>query len=340
MVSIREVAERAGVSVGTVSKHLNTPHRVAPDTAKRIRRAIKDLGYVRNEAARQLRAGRSNTLAFVALELRNPFFGEVAHAVERRAAENGLFLLLASSDGDPVRESQYIDMFVQQRVRGLILASGTTRDADLELLAARDIPTVLVDAYGPSDHFSSVSVDDVLGTKNAVTHLIEQGCRSIAFVGGPYTVRQIAERIEGARQAVAAHSGVRLEVLPTDERTVAAGRHVGDAIVARRARERPDGIVAANDMVATGLVQAFGERPGLRIPSDIALVGYDDMEFAATTLVPLTTVRRPRDIFGKTAVDLVRDQFEAEDRLPVRTIVIRPELVVRASSLRRSPSGS
>ncbi|MFG3257295.1 LacI family DNA-binding transcriptional regulator [Streptomyces sp. NPDC048172] len=336
MVSIREVAERAGVSVGTVSKHLNAPHRVAPETAKRIRRAIKDLGYVRNEAARQLRAGQSNTLAFVALELRNPFFGEVAHAVERRAAEAGLFLVLASSDGDPVRESQYIDMFVQQRVRGLILASGTTRDADLELLAAREIPTVLVDAYGSSDRFSSVSVDDVLGTRRAVTHLIEQGCRSIAFVGGPDTVRQIGERIEGARQAVEAHPGVRFEVLPTGERTVAAGQHAGEALAARRADERPDGIVAANDSVAVGLVQSFGERPGLRIPSDIALVGYDDMEFAATTLVPLTTVRRPRDMFGRTAVDLVRDQAEAEGRLPVRSIVIQPELVVRASSLRRS----
>lgn len=335
MVSIREVAERAGVSVGTVSKHLNTPHRVAPDTAKRIRRAIADLGYVRNEAARQLRAGQSNTLAFVALELRNPFFGEVAHAVERRAAAGGLFLVLASSDGDPVRESQYIDMFVQQRVRGIILASGTTQDADLERLAARGIPTVLVDAYAPSDHFSSVSVDDVLGTKRAVTHLIEQGCRSIAFAGGPHTVRQIAERIDGARQAVSDHPGVRLEVLATDERTVAAGRRVGDAIVARTPRERPDGIVAANDSVAAGLVQSFGDRPGLRIPSDIALVGYDDMEFAATTLVPLTTVRRPREIFGRTAVDLVRDQAEAEERLPVRTIVIQPELIVRDSSLRR-----
>ncbi|MEV7111536.1 LacI family DNA-binding transcriptional regulator [Streptomyces anulatus] len=337
MVSIREVAERAGVSVGTVSKHLNTPDRVAPDTAKRIRHAIKDLGYVRNEAARQLRAGQSRTLAFVALELRNPFFGEVAHAVERRAAESGLFLVLASSDGDPVRESQYIDMFVQQRVRGIILASGTTRDTDLDLLAAREVPTVLVDAYAPSDRFSSVSVDDVLGSDRAVTHLIEQGCRSIAFVGGPETVRQIAERIEGAQQAVSAHSGVRFEVLPTGERTAAAGRHVGDLIAARPARERPDGIVAANDSVAAGLVQSFGQRPGLRIPSDIALVGYDDMEFAATTLVPLTTVRRPRDIFGRTAVDLVRDQAEAKGPLPVRTIVIQPELVVRASSLRRSP---
>ncbi|WP_330434093.1 LacI family transcriptional regulator [Streptomyces sp. NBC_00825] len=340
MVSIREVAELAGVSVGTVSKYLNTPHRVAPATSDRVRLAIKDLGYVRNEAARQMRTGRSNTLAFVALELRNPFFGEVAHAVERRAAENGLFLVLASSDGDPVRESQYIDMFVQQRVRGLILASGTTGPEDLELLAARDIPTVLVDAYAPSDRFSSVAVDDALGTRRAVIHLIEQGCRSIAFVGGPASVRQIGERLDGARKAVREHPGVTLEVIPTDERIVTAGLHVGEAIAARRPAERPDGIVAANDSVALGLMQSLGNRAGLRVPADIALVGFDDMEFAATTTVPLTTVRRPRDIFGRTAVDLVRDQAEADGPLPVRTIVIQPELIVRESSLRRGRPGA
>ncbi|MFF1344588.1 LacI family DNA-binding transcriptional regulator [Streptomyces sp. NPDC058322] len=340
VVSIREVAELAGVSVGTVSKYLNTPHRVAPATSDRVRRAIKDLGYVRNEAARQMRTGRSNTLAFVALELRNPFFGEVAHAVERRAAENGLFLVLASSDGDPVRESQYIDMFVQQRVRGLILASGTTRPEDFELLAARGIPTVLVDAYAPSDRFSSVAVDDALGTRRAVIHLIEQGCRSIAFVGGPESVRRIGERLDGARKAVREHPGVTLEVIPTEERIVTAGLHVGEVIAARRPAERPDGIVAANDSVALGLMQSLGNRAGLRVPADIALVGFDDMEFAATTTVPLTTVRRPRDIFGRTAVDLVRDQAEADGPLPVRTIVIQPELIVRESSLRRGRPGA
>ncbi|HWU59177.1 MAG TPA: LacI family DNA-binding transcriptional regulator, partial [Microbacteriaceae bacterium] len=144
MVSIRDVAMRADVSIGTVSKFLNTPHRVAPETKKRISKAIKDLGYVRNEAARQLRAGESRTLAFVALELNNPFFGDVADAVERRAAQSGLFLFIVGSNGDPAREGQYIEMFAQQRVYGVILASGMTRERELDLLFTRRIPTVLV----------------------------------------------------------------------------------------------------------------------------------------------------------------------------------------------------
>lgn len=334
MVSIRDVAQRADVSIGTVSKYLNTPLRVAPDTKKRIAKAIRDLGYVRNEAARQLRAGASKTLAFVALELNNPFFGDVAAAMERRAAENGLYLFIVSSNGDPEREARYLEMFVQQRVYGVILSSGMTRERELEMLSTRRIPTVLVDAYGPSDRFSSTSVNDFLGAERAVTHLIEQGCRSIAFVGGEIQIHQIAERLRGARAAVAAHSGVVLEVLPTAERSVHAGLAVGDELLGRPKSLRPDGIFAANDSLAIGIMQALSSGSDIRIPEDIAVVGYDDIDFASSAAVPLSTVRRPRDVFGRSAVDLVTDQAASSESLPVRSIVIQPELIVRASSKR------
>lgn len=335
MVSIRDVAQRADVSIGTVSKFLNTPQRVAPDTKKRIGKAIRDLGYVRNEAARQLRAGESRTLAFVALELNNPFFGDVADAMERRAAQNGLFLFIVSSNGDPEREGQYIEMFVQQRVFGVILASGMTRERELELLFTRRIPTVLVDAYGASSRFSSTSVDDFLGAERAVLHLIEQGCRSIAFIGGEVQIHQISERLRGARAAVDAHPGVQLEVIPTVERSVHAGLDVGEQLLGRARKNWPDGIFAANDSLAMGVMQAISSGSDLRIPEDIAVVGYDDIDFASSAAVPLSTVRRPREVFGRSAVDLVRDQADSKEALPVRSIVIQPELIVRASSKRR-----
>lgn len=334
MVSIRDVASRADVSIGTVSKFLNTPHRVAPDTKKRIGKAIKDLGYMRNEAARQLRAGESKTLAFVALELNNPFFGDVADAMERRAAENGLFLFIVSSNGSAEREGQYIEMFAQQRVYGVILASGLTRQRELDLLHTHKIPTVLLDAYGKTDQFSSTSVDDFLGAQRAVTHLIEQGCRSIAFIGGEIQIHQIAERLRGARAAADAHPGVRLEVIPTVERSVHAGLAAGEQLLNRGRRDLPDGIFAANDSLAIGIMQAISSGTDIRIPEDIAVVGYDDIDFALSSAVPLSTVRRPREVFGRSAVDLVRDQAESPEPLPVRTIVIQPELIVRQSSRR------
>jgi LacI family transcriptional regulator len=334
VVSIRDVAMRADVSIGTVSKFLNTPHRVAPETKKRISKAIKDLGYVRNEAARQLRAGESRTLAFVALELNNPFFGDVADAVERRAAQSGLFLFIVGSNGDPVREGQYIEMFAQQRVYGVILASGMTRERELDLLFTRRIPTVLVDAYGPSDRFSSTSVDDFLGAERAVTHLIAQGCRSIAFIGGEIQIHQISERLRGAQSAADAHPGAHLEVIPTAERSVHAGLAAGEQFLRRPKRDWPDGIFAANDSLAIGIMQAITSGSDMNIPRDIAIVGYDDIDFASAVAVPLSTVRRPREVFGRSAVDLVRDQAESSEPLPVRNIVIQPELIVRKSSQR------
>lgn len=339
MVSIRDVAHRADVSIGTVSKYLNTPHRVAPDTKRRIAKAIRDLGYVRNEAARQLRAGASRTLALVALELNNPFFGDVADAMERRAAENGLYLFIVSSNSDPEREGQYIEMFVQQRVYGVILASGMTRDRELELLSTQGIPTVLVDAYGPSDRFSSTSVDDFLGAERAVTHLIDQGCRSIVFVGGEIQIHQISERLRGARAAVAKHPGVKLDVIPTTERSVHAGLAAGEQLLTRPRKHLPDGIFAANDSLAMGIMQAISSSSDVRIPEDIAIVGYDDIDFASSATVPLSTVRRPREVFGRSAVDLVKDQAMSSAPLPVRSIVIQPELIVRESSKRTGRTG-
>jgi LacI family transcriptional regulator len=334
VVSIRDVADSAGVAVGTVSKYLNSPSRVSASKSKLIRKAIRDLGYVRNEAARQLRAGQSNVLGFVALELRNPFFGDVAHSAERRAAQKGLVMVLVSSDGDRDREAQYVDMLIQQRVYGVVLASGMTREGDLDLLFDRGIPTVLLDAYAQSDRFSSARVDDFLGAKQAVQHLISEGCRKLAFVGGEESIHQIAERYRGARTAVDDHGGVSLETLPTVERTIQAGREIGAVIAARPARDRPDGILAANDSVAIGLMEAL-TGSGIRVPHDIAIVGYDDIDFATSAIVPLTTVRRPGEILGRAAIDLMIDQAEFGSP-SVRDMVIQPELIVRASSLRRS----
>ncbi|MFT4233553.1 MAG: LacI family DNA-binding transcriptional regulator, partial [Microbacterium sp.] len=137
---MKDVASRSSVSLATVSKYLNTPHRVAPATQARIRAAIAELGYTRNESARQLKTGKSSVLALVALELNNPFFGEVAEAIERRAAERGLYLSITSAGGNAGREAEYIRLLVQQRAYGVILASGLTPDRELELLGGSAIP--------------------------------------------------------------------------------------------------------------------------------------------------------------------------------------------------------
>ncbi len=335
--SIRDVAERAGVALGTVSNVLNRPERVAEATRLRVRQAIDDLGFVRNDAARQLRAGTSRTLALVVIDIRNPFFTDVGRGAEERAAEVGLSVLLGNSDYLPEREAAYLDLFEQQRVQGLLISPIGDLSARLDRLQNSSTPTVLVDRRAAGRNFSSVSVDDVAGGYLAVSHLIDQGCQRIAYVGGPVSTLQVADRLQGAHRAVAEHPSVQLEVLPTPDLTVTSGRAAATLFVERALEARPDGVFAANDLVAIGLLQSFAMRDGILVPEEIALVGYDDIDFASVTAVPLTSIRQPSALMGRTAVDLLLREVAARNAgldFEHEQVMFLPELVVRESSNR------
>lgn len=327
-VSVKDVAEGAGVSVGTVSNVLNRPGKVSAATVERVQRVIDELGFVRNDAARQLRAGRSRSIGLIVLDLRNPFFAEVARGAEDRAAQEGLSVLVADSADDGGRERAHLSLFEEQRSFGVLL---TPVGDDLETvrrMRERGIPVVLVDHDGSAEGVPSVAVDDVEGGRIAAEHLVERGRRRLAFVGGPASLRQVRNRLAGARSATEA-AGAPLEHVVTDALTVHGGRAAGAALLARPSRERPDGIVAANDLVALGLLQALVMTGSARVPDDVALVGYDDIDFAASAVVPLTSVRQPARAIGATAVELLLDASRGGD---VGHASFRPELVVRATS--------
>jgi len=326
-VGIRDVAERAGVSVGTVSNALNHPERVSPDAQDRIRAAIEELGYVRNDAARVLRAGRSTTIGLVVLDVRNPFFTDVARGAEEEAARHGMSVLLGNSDEHPGREASYLDLFEEQRVRGVLISPYGDVDARLRRLHDRGIGAVLVDRASVDPRFGSVSVDDIAGGRLAVEHLLATGRRRIAFVGGPADIRQVTDRLAGARAAVEGEPGATLRVVPTGALTVLEGRRAGLELLAA---ERPDAIFAANDLVATGLLQALVMEGSARVPDDIALIGYDDIDFASAAMVPLSSVRQPAALIGRTAVRILLDEDGAD--ATARQTVFQPELVVRAST--------
>ena len=333
VASIRDVAQRAGVSVGTVSNVLNASPRVSPATVDLVRAAIAELGYVRNEAARQLRAGRSSSVGLVVLDVRNPFFTDVARGAEDEAAKLGLSVILGNSSEDVARESGYLDLFEEQRVHGILISPYGDIEARLSELRRRGTPVVLVDRESRDAGVSSVSVDDRAGGRLAVAHLLATGRRRIAFVGGLLSVRQIADRLIGAQDAMAGADGASLEVIGTAASTVLDGRHVGELLAARPAGERPDAVFAANDLVAVGLLQALVMSGALRVPQDIALIGFDDIDFASATVVPLSSIRQPRHEIGATALRILREEA-AEPELPPRRIVFQPELVVRASTSR------
>lgn len=336
---IKEVAAQAGVSVGTVSNVLNRPHVVRDATRARVEAAMADLGFVRNESARQLRAGSSRLIAYVFLDAGNPFFTDVARGIEDSSREHGFALVMCNSDGDAAREEDYLGLLLEQRVHGVLVTAINDRGARLRSLPTLGVPVVLVDRPASGiQEWCSVGVDDVHGGDLAVTHLLEQGHRRIGYVGGPHAIPQVADRLAGARRAleVAGRSPDDLTLLETDALTVAAGREAGQRLTGLPAGRRPTAVFCANDLVALGLLQELIHQ-GVSVPADIALVGYDDIDFAAAAAVPLTSVRQPRQLLGRTATELLLCEAE---RLPGHVheqIQFTPELVVRESTVGRDP---
>lgn len=331
-VSVRDVAAAAGVSVGTVSNVLNQPDKVAAATVVRVQAVIAELGFVRNDAARQLRAGRSRSIGLVVPDAGNPFFADVARGAEARADEDMLAVLLGNSDEDPAREDGYLDLFREQRVNGVLITPASEDVDKLTRMQAAGVPVVLVDHEVPGSAFCSVSVDDVEGGFVAAQHLLQIGRRRLAFVGGPGTVAQVAHRLEGARRAVDEVPGATLEMITMPALTVLHGRAAGAEIAGRAEADRPEGIFAANDLLAVGLLQALTMVRTLRVPEDIALVGYDDIDFASVAVVPLTSVRQPARLIGRTAVELLLQSISDPDGEYERRVRFRPELIVREST--------
>lgn len=331
VVSIRDVATAAGVSVGTVSNVLNRPEKVAEATVARVRSAIDELGFIRNEAARQLRDGRSAAIGLVVLDVRNPYFTDVAHGVETAAAAAGLSVTLGNSDGDPARERRYLDLFEQQRVQGVLISPADASLDRLRTLDERGIPVVLVDGVDPTGALDAVTVDDVAGGRMAAEHLLGLGRRRLLVVAGPATLSQVADRLDGVRQALAAHPDASLEVVHLPQLTVPAGREVGRSLVARNAADRPDAVFAVNDLLGLGVLQALVlERETVRVPEDVAVIGYDDIEWAASAVVPLSSVRQPREQLGRTAIEALLGRGAGGER--AGAVRFAPELVARRST--------
>jgi LacI family transcriptional regulator len=328
--SIKEVAAQAGVSIGTVSNVLNRPDLVAEPTRRRVLAVIDSLGYVRNDSARQLRAGHSRQIALVGLDVAKPFFTDVVRGAETAAEEHGVTVVVCNSGEDAGRERRHLDLLEEQRIRGVLITPvDDSRGSRLEQLIQRGTPVVLVDRGSGWPSRCSVAVDDVLGGQLAGHHLVEQGHERIAFVGGPHTVGPVADRRAGIAAAVADRA--ELNSVATPDLTVASGKAAAAEIVGRPADARPTAVFCANDLLALGVLQEMTRR-GLRVPQDMALIGYDDIEFAEAAAVPLSSIRQPREQLGRTAAQLLLEEIEDGERHRHRHVVFQPELVARQST--------
>nr|WP_281385971.1 substrate-binding domain-containing protein [Nocardioides luti] len=292
-----------------------------------------ELGFVRNEGARALRAGQSRTIAYVMLDAGNPFFTDVAQGIEDAAEAADLSLFLCNSDNRPDREAKHLAHLQQQRVQGILVTPVDPGADVLDTIARHGTPLVIVDRIRHDGAFCSVAVDDVLGGRLAVEHLVDRGHRRVAFVGGPLSIGQVRDRYDGALAAWtdAGLPPEDLVVVPTRTLTVAEGRSAGEQLAALPGPRRPTAAFCANDLLALGLLQQ-STGSGRRVPGELAIVGYDDIEFAAAAAVPLTSVRQPRQELGAMAADLVLDEATNPAHAH-RQVTFTPELVARASTL-------
>jgi LacI family transcriptional regulator len=340
--NIRQVAKAAGVSVGTVSNVLNRPQLVAVATRDRVLSAIRELDFVPNPSARSLRSGSARTLGLVVLDLSNPFFTDLARGTEDAARHAGLSVVVCSTDEDVTRESEYLELLEEQRVRGVVVVPASDATAHLNRLREVGIAVVRVDHRNRRSDECTVGSDDVLGGRLAGRHLVEIGHCRVAYVGGGTGVWAVNERRDGVLEALHA-AGLDDDALVDlwiPSLTFAHGRDAGERLLGLS--PRPTAVFCANDLVALGILQIMTER-GVRVPDDLAIVGYDDIDFAAAAAVPLTSVRQPRRQLGRTAAEMVIEESDPAINHVHRHEMFNPELVVRASTgggAQRRPAGT
>ena len=325
-----DVAARAGVSHGTVSHVLNHPERVRPETRTRVEAAIAELGFVRDEAARHLRAGYSTTIGLMLLDAWNPGFTEVARGVEERTVDEQWTVLMSNSARDTAREQRYLREYAERRVAGLIVIPNDQGGEPDHQLRHGDIPMVVIDRAEEGPGGLSVAVDDQVGGRLQADHLLRLGHRRVAYVGNPEAALPVRARHASFRARLEeAPEVVELEVLPAPL-TVDAGLEVGRELAARPASRRPTAVATAVDLLAIGVLQGLLSA-GVRVPGELSVVGYDDIPFTAQLSVPLTSIARPHHRMGFLAADLLLGVLEG--RAPAeRHLLLAPELVVRAST--------
>jgi LacI family transcriptional regulator len=328
--TITSVARVAGVAVGTVSKHLNGSGPVAVGTARRIQRAIDQLGYRVNLSARSLRARRSDSIGLVLPNLTNPFFAELAHAIQQAVTERGLQTLLCESDENPEREQRLLEDLEARQVDGVLFVRAGERNVPG---AGGRLPIVYVDRAVSGRH--SVGTDNRLGGALVAQHLLSLGHRRIAVLRADRASVACAERVRGLAAALR-RRGASLREEDVLSGTTGLGAHAQALECARRVqdlmrgRQPPTAIFATSDILAIAATRRLLEL-GYRIPEDVSVVGFDDIEMSSLVYPALTTVRQDRAAMAREAIGALELLMGGEETPPAEALV-EPRLVVRSST--------
>ena len=327
-MSIKDVAREAGVSTATVSHVINNTRHVSDEVRARVLDAIKRCDYYPNAQARSLASGRSHTLGLLISDIANPFFPELVKSIETAAFERGYDVVLANTNYEALRTSNYVRRLIERKVAGVALMTSELDMSLVDELARRDVCVVFLDQGLFGAHMSNLVVNYAAGIEEAIQHLVALGHRSINYIGGPARLRSAAKRREAFEDSIARLlPGTHPAVYEGDFKIEGGRRAAGLMLEAGRP---PTAVIVANDMMALGVMQEF-RAAGLKIPQDISVVGFDDIAFASLTDPPLTTVCLPRTELGLRAVEALMTTIEHTQKQGVE-IQIPTYLVARGST--------
>ncbi len=329
MVTIHDVAVRAGVSATTVSHVVNGTRPVSSQLSERVHEATRELGYQPNALARSLRRKETHTIGLIVPDNSNPFFAEMAHSVEYTAYGSGHAVVLCNSDDDVEREALYLDLLLKRQVDGIVLVAAATSGDSLRALNQRGLPLVVVDRDLPYPAHDCVLTDHEAGGYAATEHLAQLGHKRIACIAGPSDLGSSTGRVAGHRAALRA-AGLRVDqsmVVRGDFRDHSG--YVATQKLLKRAKP-PTAIFACNDLMAIGAMAAARDA-GLNVPEDISVVGFDDIHLAGYLNPPLTTIAQPMAELGRGAVELLLERL-LDRSLPPRRVMLRNRLVIRRTT--------
>ncbi len=323
-VGIKDVARAAGVAPATVSRALGKGP-ISDALREQVMQAVRATGYRPNLAARRLRSQETGTIGLMVADIANPFFTGVARAVEHAAFEAGLRVILCDSDRDPAREASYLQLMQEERVTGLIMAPTRATAQRLPGMAL-DLPTVLIDRAGPPGLFDSVLLDNAEAASGLVDHLVANGHRRITGLFGETSDTGRA-RAEGYATAMARHG------LAPDARFIPPATPPAEAALAVLREASPGALLAANSLLLLGALRA-SRQAGLRVPSDVALCGFDNEPWTELVEPGLTVVEQPLEEIGRGAMQLLFDRLR-DPGAPVRKVMLSGRQVVRGSTAAR-----
>jgi LacI family transcriptional regulator len=328
-MNINEIAKHAGVSTATVSRTINGSAKVTPETAEKVWRVVNAMGYHPSSHAQALASGKSQLIGLIISDITNPFFPELVRSFEEISLQNGFEVIVANTGYDSSRMAHSVRRMIQRKTEGVAVLTSEMEPALVEQLEIQQMPVVFLDTGRKGANASNIKVDYGMGIMEAVAHVVGLGHKRVGYIGGPTKYASARARRRAFIMCLRKHG------LPTDADLIQRGNFKidgGEAAVERllRLKKRPTAVLAANDLSAIGALHA-AQNAGLKVPEDISIIGFDDIDFCQLTQPPLTTIRLSRNQLAEKAFDALASVIHGKSQRG-RQYKVETHLIIRGST--------